>query len=505
MNADQPGPRNEAEERAATEHPEEFWRRREFLARTAAVAGVAGLASVLPADTLVALAAREQSRRPFPSARNMPLDTIVVLMMENRSFDHYLGSLRGADGVNAGLSFPGADGRRHRTHYLPPDYQGCGFQDPDHSWDGGRLQYRNGRLDGFYEASDSYALGFYRNRDLGFLAPAIRKYMTFDRYFCSILASTFPNRHYMLAAQSGGQKRNVLPSLPAGNPWETIFDRAGARGVEAAYYVVDLPVPALYGTRGIGWMRPIERFYEDAAAGKLPPIVFVDPPFIDGGGGDGLSGDEHPHGDIRIGQSFMAEVAHAFMESRQYRRGAMFINYDEWGGFFDHVAPVRVPDERASVDIAEDFGITGFRIPNVVISPYARRGGVSHMTVTHESILKLISYRFRLGHLTMRHRYASQIGRALDFEKPDREVPDLPRPAPPATLSCSARGQVPSAAQQRAEKRAKEELEGPGLEALGTLADRLGYEVRPATAGRVFREPDRARRALGKGWRAAAD
>jgi phospholipase C len=497
MSRDEPGPRNDDEERAEAEHPEEFWRRRDFLARTAAVAGVAGLATVLPADTLVSLAARRQARRHrLPSARNMPLDTIVVLMMENRSFDHYLGSLRGADGVNAGLSFPGSDGSRHSTHYLPPDFQGCGFEDPDHSWDGGRLQYGEGRLDGFYEASDTYALGYYRNRDLGFLAPAIRKYMTYDRYFCSILASTYPNRHYMLSAQSGGQKKNEL--VPGGNPWETIFDRAGTRGVEAAYYVVDLPVPALYGTRGIGWTRPIERFYEDAAAGKLPPIAFVDPPFIDGGGGDGLSGDEHPHGDIRIGQSFMAEVAHAFMESPQYRRGAMFVNYDEWGGFFDHVAPVRVPDDRASRDLDEDFGITGFRIPNVVISPFSRRGGVNHMTITHESILKLISYRFRLGHLNTRHRYASQIGRSLDFEHPDREPPDLPRPAPPAAISCTAQQ---AATVDPARERRKRELEGPGLSALGPLAEGLGYEVRPATADRVFREPDRARRELARRWR----
>jgi phospholipase C len=496
MSRDEPGPRDEAEERAEAEAPEEFWRRRDFLARTAAIAGVAGLASVLPPDTLMSLAAKRQvRRRPLPSARNMPLDTIVVLMMENRSFDHYFGSFPGADGRNSGLSYPDAGGGSHDTHYLAPDYQGCGFEDPNHSWDGGRLQYGDGRLDGYSEASDTFALGYYLQKDLGFLAPAARKYMTFDRYFSSILASTYPNRHYMISAQSGGQKKNTL--VPGGNQWETIFDRAAARGISAAYYVVDLPVPALYGSRGIGWTRPIEQFYADAEAGKLPQIAFVDPPFLDGGGGNGLSGDEHPHGDIRIGQSYMAEVAHAFMESSQYRRGAMFINYDEWGGFFDHVSPVRVPDDRASRDLDENFGITGFRIPNAVISPFTRRGGVSHMTVTHESILKLISHRFGLGHLNTRHRYASQIGRAFDFEHPDHEVPDLPRPAPPSALTCSAQGLPRSEAQERSE----EEAEGPGLEALGPLAESLGYEVRPATAERIFRNPDRARRALGKQWR----
>ena len=175
-------------------------------------------------------------------------------------------------------------------------------------------------------------------------------------------------------------------------------------------------------------------FYADAASGTLPNISFVDPPFLDGGGGDGLSGDEHPHGDIRIGQAFMSDIVHAFMWSPQWQRGAMFVNYDEWGGFFDHVSPVAVPDDRASNDINENFGITGFRVPGVAISPYARRGYVSHATVTHESILKLISYRFGLGYLNKRHRYASNIGRTFDWENPDFSVPNLPDPAAPLPI-----------------------------------------------------------------------
>nr|MBA2523049.1 hypothetical protein [Solirubrobacterales bacterium] len=306
---------------------------------------------------------------------------------------------------------------------------------------------------------------------------------------------TFPNRHYMIAAQSGGQKKNVMPG-PLGNQWETIFDRAKARGVSAAYYVVDLPFPATYGTRGLGWIRPIEQFYVDAAAGTLPQIAYVDPPFLDGGGGDGLSGDEHPHGDIRIGQAYMSEVAHAFLESPQFKRGAMFINYDEWGGFFDHVSPVFVPDDRASADLNESFGITGYRIPNAVLSPFAKRGHVSHATITHESILKLISYRFGLGFLNKRHRYASQIGKTLDWENPSYEVPDLPRPLPPLTTSCTVQGLLP----KRSAVRAERAEEGPGLGALADYAERLGYEIQPATPERVFRDPSPSARALAKGW-----
>jgi phospholipase C len=219
----------------------------------------------------------------------------------------------------------------------------------------------------------------------------------------------------------------VIPALEAGNQWETIFDRALGAGVSVAYYVSDLPVPALYGPRGLEWIRPIADFYSHAAAGTLPNICFVDPPFVDGGGGDGTSADDHPLADIRLGQAFMSDVVHAFIESPQYRHGAMFLNYDEWGGFFDHVKPRRVPDDRSSPDLAEDFGLTGFRVPGVAISPYARGGTVSHAFTTHESILKLLSYRFGFGFLNKRHRYATNIGRTFDYSKPDLDPPSLSR------------------------------------------------------------------------------
>ena len=228
---DEQGPRDEAEERDEAENPEAFWRRREFLAKTAALAGVAGLATVLPSDTLLSLASRKQTARSFPSARNMPLDTVVVLMMENRSFDHYFGSFEGADGRNKGISYPGADGKMHPTHYLPPDYQGCGFDDPDHSFDGGRTQYNGGKLDGFYETSDEFALGYYLEKDVGFLAPAAKAYMTYDRYFCSILSSTYPNRHYMISAQCGRSEEERAACDLARQPvGDDLRPGQGARG-----------------------------------------------------------------------------------------------------------------------------------------------------------------------------------------------------------------------------------------------------------------------------------
>ena len=116
----------------------------------------------------------------------------------------------------------------------------------------------------------------------------------------------------------------------------------------------------------------MQTYYEQAASGTLPALSFVDPSF--NGEDQGTSGDEHPHGDVRVGQAFISDVVHAFMESPQYKSGALFIVYDEWGGFFDHVVPPRVPDLRASCNLDNDFGQMGLRIPAVVVSPYARRG-----------------------------------------------------------------------------------------------------------------------------------
>ena len=490
----------EAVERLERADRDSLLRRRDFLGRTAALAGLAGMAGVLPAETLVAQAAKHVTRKPFPKPRDLPIDTFVVLMMENRSFDHYFGWHHKADGKNAGLEYPNLDGSQlFPTHRLTPDFQGCAFRDPNHGWDGGRFQYNGGRLDGFYSGnaegtgSDEYALGYYLKPDLGFIPHVADAYQLYDRWFCSIMASTYPNRHYQLAAQNGGQKSNELPSGTGGMPWETIFDRALSRGLRVGYYVSDLPVPALYGTRGLQWVRPISQFYTDAAAGTLPPITFVDPPFKDGGGGDGISADEHPHGDVRLGQAFMSDVAHAFIASPQYRRGAMFINYDEWGGFFDHVKPHHVPDDRSNpTDLTNDWSLTGFRIPAVAISPYTRsgrKGGrVSHMTCTHESILKLISYRYGLGTLTKRHRYASNVGRSFDFTSRKFDPPELPDPAAIAATPCAVDGS--------AERPKQHDL--VSLETSGLL-ERLGYEVPKVTYDSLFRYPDRIRKAFATG------
>jgi phospholipase C len=478
--------------------PDGTMRRREFLARTAVLAGSASFATTMGADQLVAEAARRANRQRLPSPRNMPIDTFVVLMMENRSFDHYFGWHPRADAQNTGLRYPDGNGNRIPTHRLTPDFQGCSHPDPDHGWSGGRWQWNGGRNNRFVTGnetgtgSDEFAIGYYLKRDVPFLPHAADAYTLYDRWFCSIMASTYPNRHYQWGAQNGGQKSNEFPINPdLGFTWETIFDRAQKRGVSVAYYPSDLPFGALYGARALPWIRPMPAFYLDALTGNLPNICFVDPPFRDGGGGNGLSADEHPHGDIRLGQAFMSDVVHAFISSPQYRRGAMFINYDEWGGFFDHVSPPFVRDDRRNRrDLDEDWGFCGFRVPGVAISPYTRGGRVSHMQVTHESILKLISYRFGLGHLNRRHRYATNIGRSFNWRKPRFQPPSLPDPNAILATPCAVQ---PGEQQQRAKPHDLNDLETSGY------LDRLGYDVPEATLEQILRYPDAARRAIAAG------
>jgi phospholipase C len=462
--------------------------RREFLQRTAMAAGLAaGLATVLDPDTILAEAAARLGGN-VPAPRNMPIDTFVVLMMENRSFDHYLGWLPGADGRQKGLAYTDAAGNRFRTHRLTPDFQGCAHPDPDHSWDGGRAQIDGGRMDGFLRSGDNdvFSIGYYEKRDLPFLPAAAREFTTFDRFFCSLLASTFPNRQYMHAAQSYGMIDNSFPG-GGGFPDTTIFAALAAKGVSNRYFYTDVPVTALWGAPGVARSGQVEEYYERCASGTLPSLSFVDPAF--NGENQGTSGDEHPHGDVRTGQAFMADVVHAFLESPQWKRGALFIVYDEWGGFFDHVRPPRVPDIRASADLNQDFGQMGIRIPAVLISPYARRHHVDHNIYGFESILKLIRYRFGVPALTVRDRYARNMARSFDFDsKPKYELPNLPDPPQILSQACQPAAASSLGADSTAERPKEHDL--AALQTSGYL-ERLGFDYKPATPARTFRHPSK--------------
>jgi phospholipase C len=179
----------------------------------------------------------------------------------------------------------------------------------------------------------------------------------------------------------------------------------------------------------------------------------------------------------------MADVVHAFMESPQWKRGALFIVYDEWGGFFDHVAPPRVPDDRNDSDVNKDYGLMGFRIPAVCVSPWVRRRHIAHTTYSFESILKMIEYRFGLAPLTKRDAYARNIARAFDWRsKPRLDVPNLPDPPTVVSMACP---QALAGEEVAAEDHTMTQLVSSGY------LDRLGFEFKPARPEDMFREPSK--------------
>src|SRR3954468_24136396 len=162
---------------------------------------VAGAATAALAATTAGRSADDDTgagQKPLPDPQDSGIDHIVVVMMENRSFDHYLGWLPGADGRQAGLTYTDRDGVPHQTHHLTVPH-GCGFNDPDHSYEGGRTEYNNGACDGWLRAGDNdeLSIGYFQAADLAFYGRAAREWTVCDRFFASMMAPTYPNRIFM--------------------------------------------------------------------------------------------------------------------------------------------------------------------------------------------------------------------------------------------------------------------------------------------------------------------
>ena len=384
------------------------------------VAGASGLAAAGASRWWPEEAAVAASTLPAPGKSG--IEHVVVVMMENRSFDHFLGWLPGADGKQAGLTFTDRYGVPHETHHLTA-FDSCGFNDPDHSWEGGRIQLNDGKCDGFLRSgrNDELAIGYYAQDDLPFFGHAAGDWTTFDRYFSAVMAETYPNRFYMHAARTDRIHNNTSQSKLT-----TIWDRLAAKGVSGTYYYSDIPFTALWYGKYVGISKHFAQFVTDAAAGTLPAVSFIDPRFQDEE--SGTSNDDHPHADIRAGQAFLNQVYDAVRNGPGWEKTVLVINYDEWGGFYDHVAPSHAPD------VSPRTSLRGFRVPALMISPLAKRGLVSHNVYDHTSILRMIEWRWGLKPLTARDANARNIAEVLDFtnppnlDSPTYTVPTVPTP-----------------------------------------------------------------------------
>jgi phospholipase C len=368
----------------------------------------------------------------LPDPATSGIEHVIVVTMENRSFDHFLGWLPQADGKQEGLKFVDKNGATHKTFRLAPDFQGCSHPDPDHSYAGGRVEFNDGACDGWLKAGDNdeYSIGFYKKQDLAFLGSAARDWTTCDQYFASIMAETWPNRIYQHAAQTDRLESDlVLCELP------TIWDRLEAAGVSRRYYFNDVPFIALWGFKYFPISRLYSEFLADAAAGTLPSVSFVDPKFIDEE--SGTSVDDHPHADIRNGEAFMEEIYRAVTTSPNWAHTVLIFTFDEWGGFFDHVAPPMGPIPPAD-QMAGSDGRLGFRVPCVIVSPFAP-GKVSHIQFEHSSVLAMIEWRWNLKPLTVRDATANNLALALDFSL-NHKPKQYNVPAGPFGAACGGGG-----------------------------------------------------------------
>jgi phospholipase C len=386
--------------------------------RRLVAAAAAGLAGAHPVGRALA-ASGPTAALPRPDRTG--LDHVVVVMMENRSFDHVLGWLPGADGKQAGLTYTDAAGQAHATYPLAPDFQGCAHPDPDHSYEGARVEWNNGACDGWLRAgrNDVYSIGYYTQPDLPFLGAAAPAFTTCDRYFAALLGPTFPNRFYSLSGVTDRLDDDIHGvTLP------TVFDRLAAKRVPAAYYYGNFAFLVLYGRYG-AISHPVQEFFARCKTGRLPAFSYVDPSytFQDEGPASGNSGnDDHPHADIRAGEYFLSTIYNAVTRSPAWPRTLLIVTFDEWGGFFDHVSP------PAAADVKPEYEQRGFRVPCLLISPFARRGRVAHGVYDHTSILKLVEWRWGLEPLSERDAQAANLAAALDFSRRDLRAPRIAAP-----------------------------------------------------------------------------
>jgi phospholipase C len=419
---------------------EDFNRR--YTRRTALkTAGAAALtvtaAGGLPAWARPVLASSSALRAPgslpFPAmpegTESMPqIKHIIVLMMENHTFDNFLGMLphqvharRTVDGFKVDKhgkptnANPNSAGAMVRATLAPSPCQG---PDITQSWAASHTAYAGGKNTGFVLGSSPEAMLYYDDTDLPFSYSLATQFPIGERYFSSVLAQTYPNRRFLFTGTASGivATDGTTFSVPAPNG--TIFDRLDAQKITwKSYYEAVaswLIVPgALTAARQANNLATMDTFFTDAKAGKLPSFTFLDPNY-------NTQSQEDPQ-DVQVGEQFMAKVVNAVMSSPNWHSTALFINYDEGGGYYDHVPPPAAlppdatPPMLGPTDPPGAYDRLGFRVPLYVVSPWARKNYASRVVQDHTSVLAFIERKWNLGAMTMRDANAADMTDYFDF------------------------------------------------------------------------------------------
>lgn len=386
----------------------------------------------------------------FASAQEstVPIDTLVVVMQEDRTFDNYFGTYSQENPEANGWP----EGYRVLRDPTDPD---SGWVEPykltetrtvslPHSEKAMRAAFNEGKMDSFVAAAEQYgatdgglALGYYDSNEIPFYWQLADEFVLADNWFSSVLGPSFPNHLYLFAgtryAKTATDPATGEPlrydSAPAeGMELDTIFDRLEDAGISWKVYIQGYQEDVTYENAEaraglhpqasqliwvplVGIPRfvhdpelnshlvPLAEYFEDAKNGELPAVSFITP--------SGLS--EHPPGDLTLGHYFAADLLEALMLSAHWESSAFVLTWDEWGGFADHVVPPQV-----------DADGYGFRVPGLIVSPFAKSGYVDHTLYDHTSVLATIQEWWDLEPLAARDAAANTFTAAFDFTQEPR-------------------------------------------------------------------------------------
>ncbi len=369
-----------------------------------------------------------------------PIKHFVYLMQENHSFDNYFGTYPGADGIPADVCMPVDPETPGAGCVLPSHVGNRPALDLSHSPSVHARQYNGGRMDGFISAfgdnreAGELAMAHYDDRDIPFYWNVADNYVLFDRFFSSAHGGSVSNHMYWVAGVRGNAEgaKEAVPLAGWGDGIPTIFDRLEAAGISWKFYIQNYDPTANIRSERIGhkgaqvvWapvlamdrfldnpelskkIVDLSEYFDDLHNNTLPSVAFIVP--------SGTS--EHPPGSIQGGEAFVRTLINALMQSSSWSSSAFLWSYDDWGGFYDHVPPPQI-DESGY----------GFRVPALLVSPYAKRGFVDHTTLDFTSGLAFIRDNWGTEPLASRDTQATSFMEAFDFTVD---------PRPPVLLSLS--------------------------------------------------------------------
>jgi len=351
----------------------------------------------------------------------IPLEHLVIVMNENRSFDHYFGHLAeegqpDAEGIPPTFSNKDNAGVVVKPFHLTST---CLERDAPHGWAAYHAKWNGGKMDGFVTESavggsnGHFAMGYYTKDDLPFYNFLAKTWAISDRNFASVIGPTWPNRDYLYAATSDGVTNTDERVITV----RTIFDAMSDAKVSWSIYGDGTCRAHCVGvTSANPNHHDLAQFFDDAKTGKLPSVSFLDPTG---------SQDEHPPDNIQGGEAWSRSIYEAVRKSPAWPTTALIYTYDEGGGIFEHVPPPKACLASAS---ETKFDRYGPRVPLMIVSPYARPHHVSHRTHDHTSITRLVELLFDLPALTGRDANADALLDMFDFACPSM----LDAPAGPA-------------------------------------------------------------------------